>query len=159
MWEPNISQAAMLLQSVLDYKTRVLRTIRIGKQNLEIRERIYQTSLGATANQLLAFQLCKSQSSRVVKGPKGPNILYMMLQPKDSVKAFVNYYQQLYREESCPGKMERTKNLKSINVNKFQLQWKRLKKHFEIKTTNLQSGLPPWRILENIWNAVNITFI
>lgn len=43
-------------------------------------------------SQLFAFQLCKSQSSIVAKGPKRPNVQYMTLQPKDIVKAFVGSY-------------------------------------------------------------------
>lgn len=70
--------------------------------------------------------------------------MYTMLRPKDIVKAFASYYQQLYGEESSPGKMERTKNLKSINVIKIQLQQKRLKKHFETQEQQISRvvGLP-----------------
>lgn len=44
----------------------------------------------------------------------------MMQQPKDITKAFASYYQELYREEDCPNKMEKTEDLlKSINLSKL----------------------------------------
>lgn len=72
----------------------------------------------------------------------------MMLQPKDIVKAFTTDYQQLYKEKSCPGKMQKTKSFESINVIKLNndqitlpMTTEEIKKAFwSSKTTNLQTG-------------------
>lgn len=72
------------------------------------------------ASRLLAFQLRKSQSSRVVHKIKCPKSGDMKHQPKEITKAFANYYQELYWEEDCPNKMEKTENfLKSIHLSKL----------------------------------------
>lgn len=60
--------------------------------------------MGNRASCLLAFQLRKAQSSRVVHKIKCPNTDQILTQPKDIAEAFANYYRKLYEKEDVPNK-------------------------------------------------------
>ena len=69
---------------------------------------------------MLAFQLRKAQSNRVVHKIKCSNTNQVLTQPKDISEAFVNYYQKLYTEEDQPHKKEKIESfLNSINLTRL----------------------------------------
>lgn len=75
---------------------------------------------GNRASRLLAFQLRKEQSSRVVHKIKCPNSGKIVCQPKEVAKAFSLYYQELYKEENVPNKIEKIEQfLNPINLSKL----------------------------------------
>lgn len=102
----------------LENKLNELLTYKAEGQLRFTNQKYYE--FGNRASQLLAFQLRKSQSSRVVHKIKCPNTGKILLQPKDVAKAFATYYQELYKEESCQNKKEKMENLlSSINLTKL----------------------------------------
>lgn len=75
---------------------------------------------GNRASRLLAFQLRKLQSNRVVHKIKCPTTGDLSSQPEDVAKSFAKYYQELYKGENDPNKAEKIKQfLNSIDLNKL----------------------------------------
>lgn len=75
---------------------------------------------GNRASRLLAFQLRKSQSNRVVHKIKCPTTGDLMGQPRDIAKSVATYYQKLYEDDDHSDKSGRIDCfLNSINLNKL----------------------------------------
>ena len=75
---------------------------------------------GKSVCHLLAFQLRKAQSNRVVHKIKCPNTNQVLTQPKDISEAFADYYQKLYTEEDQPQKKEKIESfLNSVNLTRL----------------------------------------
>lgn len=74
--------------------------------------------MGNKASRLLAFQLRKAQSNRVVPKIKHPDTDKITSQPKEIAEAFAAYYKKLYEGQELLGKKEKiTKLLDSIQLN------------------------------------------
>lgn len=74
--------------------------------------------MGNKASRLLAFQLRKAQSNRVVPKIKHPDTNKITSQPKEIAEAFAAYYKKLYEGQELLGKKEKiTKLLDSIQLN------------------------------------------
>lgn len=74
--------------------------------------------MGNKASRLLAFQLRKAQSNRVVSKIKHPDTNVITSNPKEIAEAFAAYYKKLYECQELAGKTEKiTKFLDSIHLN------------------------------------------
>lgn len=79
--------------------------------------------MGNRASRLLAFQLRKAQSNRVVHKIRSPINNKMLTRPKDIAEAFAVYYRKLYKEEDEPHKKEKIESfLNSVNLNKLTVE-------------------------------------
>lgn len=76
--------------------------------------------MGNKASRLLAFQLRKTQSTRIVSKIRNPQTNFNETQPKEISNAFAKYYEQLYKDETRELKKENiTEFLKPLKLNKL----------------------------------------
>lgn len=81
-----------------------------------VKRRYYES--GNKASRLLAFQLRKAQSSRVVAKIRNPDTNKLTSQSKEIAEAFALYYKKLYEGQEIEGKREKiARLLDSVHLN------------------------------------------
>lgn len=76
---------------------------------------------GNKASRLLAFQLRKNQSNRIIGKIKCNHTSQILTQPNDITKTFAEYYKKLYEEQSMSEKREKVESfLRPIKMTKLR---------------------------------------
>lgn len=114
--EKQIHETELAFQNTQD--TKLLASLKENRQKLDdlltykaegalrfLNRKYYE--YGNKASRLLAFQLRKAQSNRVVNKIKNTRTNQMLTQPGEIAREFATYYQKLYEKEQFPGKEEK----------------------------------------------------
>ena len=105
-----LKETRQKLDNLLTYKTEGI---------LRFTKRKYY-EMGNKASRLLAFQLRKTQSNKIVHKIKCPGTEEMLTQPKDIAEAFATYYKVLYKEEVVLNKKEKIRSFfQSVHLTRL----------------------------------------